>query len=240
MSQPDIDFLDNEVADEVLPEETPETEPAAETVEKQPEPPAAEVTTPPATKEEDRVPLAALMAERDKRQQEAQKRADLERRLKELEQKQPQANFYEAPEEYVTQLLQQRDQAATQRLYAALEEQARETYPDYDEVFAVVQEQAERNPALIQEILTKPNPAVAAYKLGKQLRELQQMQDPEAYKAKVKAEIKAELLAEMAAEDERKRKAEAAIPPNLADVRASKQEEVVPDDSLESILKSKR
>jgi hypothetical protein len=238
MSEPDIDFLQEGVADEVLPEETPAPESTPETVEKPPESPAAAVTTPEATREEERVPLAALMAERDKRQREAQQRAELERRLREMEQRQqPQTNFYEAPEDYVTQLVSRAEQQATQRLYAALEEQAREQYPDYDEVFEYVQSKAQENPALVQEILSKPNPAVAAYKLGKQLREMQAMQDPQAYKASLKAEILAEMKAEQAAAEDAKRKAAAAIPPNLADVRASKTEEVVPDDSLESILK---
>lgn len=238
MSQPDIDFLENEVADEVLPEETPAPESTPETVEKPPETPVAAVTTPAATKEDERVPLAALMAERDKRRDEARRREDLEKRLRDLEAKQP--NFYEAPEEYVTTLIQQRDQAATQRLYAALEEQAREVYPDYDEVFEVVQEQAANNPALLQEILSKPNPALAAYKLGKQLREHKAMQDPAAYRASLKAEILAELKAESDAKEEARRKAEEAIPPNLADVRASKDSEVLPDDSLDSILASRK
>lgn len=239
MSEPDIDFLREEVADEVLPDETPAPESTPETVEKQPEVPAAEVTTPPATKEEERVPLAALMAERDKRRDEARRREDLERRLREME-TQAKPSFYEAPEDYIKHVEQRLEATAQARLNQALEEQVREAYPDFDEVFDVFKAHAEENPAIVRDVLSKANPPLAAYKLGKQLREYKAMQDPEAYKAKLKAELMSEIRAEMAAEEERKRKAAEAIPPNLADARATKDSEALPDDSLESILKSKR
>ena len=121
-------------------------------------------------------------------------------------------------------------------MLGALEAQAREVYPDYDEVFAELEEQAQGNPALTQQVMQSPNPAMAAYKLGKQLRELKQMQDPDAYRQKIEAEVRAKIEAEAKA----KAAAANAIPPDLTAARASRDDEVLPDDSLESILKSKR
>ena len=236
MSEPEIDFLSEEVADEVVEAEvvaeTPE--PVAETV-ATPETPAPVVPTTPEPKEE-HVPLAALKAERAKRQ-------EYEARLRQYEQQQaqqPQPSFYEAPEQYVQSLLQQHDQQVTQRMLGALEAQAREVYPDYDEVFEIVQESAASNPVLTQQIMQAPNPAMAAYKLGKQLREMKAMADPDAYRAKIEAEIRAKVDAEYRAKEEAKLKAAAEIPPDLTAARASRDEEVLPDDSLDSILKSKR
>lgn len=232
MSEPEIDFLNEEAPDEVLPEETPAAEPVAETVVAvEPETPAPEVTTTPEPAEE-RVPVAAVIAERKKRQ-------ELERRLAEYERNQQQTqpqSFYEAPDEFVSQV----EQRATQRLHAALEAQAREVYPDYDEVFSELTTYAEENPACVPQIMGSPNPALAAYKFGKQLRELKDMQDPAAYRQKVEAEVRAKLEAEYTAREEAKRKAAEAVPPDLSAVRSSRDSEVIADDSLDSILSSRK
>ena len=233
MSEPEIDFLAEEAPDEVV-EEVVETPPVVETVET-PETPAPEVPTTPEPKEE-HVPLAALKAERAKRQ-------EYEARLRQYEQemqRQPIPDFNQSPDGYVQAVLNQHSQQMQVRMLGALEAQAREMYPDYDEVFEIVQESAESNPVLTQQILQAPNPAMAAYKLGKQLREMQAMQDPDAYRAKIEAEIRAKVDAEYRAKEEAKLKAASAIPPDLTAARASRDEDVLPDDSLESILKSKR
>ena len=229
MSEPEIDFLTDEPPVEAVETEAP---PVAETV-ATPESPAPVVPTTPEPKEE-HVPLAALKAERAKRQ-------EYEARLRQYEQQRhPLPAFHEAPEQHVQALLQQHDQQITQRMLGALEAQAREVYGDYDEVFEIVQASAEENPHIVQQILQAPNPAMAAYKLGKQLREMQAMQDPEAYRAGIEAEIRAKVEAEYRAREEAKAKAASAIPPDLTAARASRDEDVPPDDSLDSILKSKR
>ena len=52
--------------------------------------------------------------------------------------------------------------------------------------------------------------------------------------------LEQQIAAEEKAKADARQKAANAIPPNLADARASKDDEVLPDDSLDSILKSKR
>ncbi|TWI04807.1 hypothetical protein IP90_00945 [Luteimonas cucumeris] len=233
MSEPDYDFLQNEAPEEVAPEPIPEVaEEVVETVDKPPETPAIAEPTP-APPVDDRVPLAALKAERDKRQK-------LEREMAALRQQPMPPAFHEQPEQYVQQTIQQVRQDMTQTMYAALEDQARETYPDYDEVFEEVQAYAEENHSVIPQIFNSPNPAKAAYKLGKQLRELKQMQDPDAYRSKIEAEVRAKIEKEYADKEAAKQKAADAVPPDLTAVRASKDSEVLPDDSLDSILRSKR
>lgn len=239
MDEPDnkYDFLDNEAPDDET-VATPEPEPEPEKVEPEkaqaPEPPAPEATTAP---DEERVPLAALKAEREKRQKYERELAEYRRKL---EEQRPPPNFHEAPEQYVQELLSQQAQALTQRMLGALEAQVREANPDYDEVFAELEEQAQENPALVQQVMSAPNPAMAAYRLGKQLRELKQMQDPEAYRAKIEAEVRAKIEAEYKAKEEARKRAADAIPPDLTAARATKDDDVVPDDSLDSILASRR
>lgn len=229
MSDNERDFLDDvgdepeQVTEEVT--EQPEAEP--ETVETAPEA-EPEVPTTPEPKE-DRVPIAALLAERDKRQ-------ELQRRLTEHEQRQqaeqPKQDFFENPDEYMQGVVNSVNQAATQRIYMALEEQAREANPDYDEVFAEVKAHAEDNPAVVQKILNAPNPASAAYKLGKQLREFKAMQDPEAYREKLRAELRAELAAENTAKEEARRRTADAIPPDLTDSRNAKADDLPPPGTV--------
>lgn len=192
-----------------------------------------EATAAPEAQTETHVPYAAMKAEREKRQarerdlQERDQRiADYERQLQELrnpaqpQQQRAPVEIWEDPDAFVSQRLQTVEQAATHRLYAALEAQARETYPDYDDVFAVVQEHAKTNPTIGQQVLSAPNPALAAYKLGKQLRELKQMEDPKAYRAKVEAEVRAKIEAEYRAKEESKRRSVSSIPPDLSSSRS--------------------
>lgn len=232
--EPRIDFLEDEAPEaEVAEVEAPET-PEPETVET-PEPPAAEVPTTPEPKEE-HVPLAALKAERAKRQ-------EYEAKLREYEQRQqqtPPPNFYEAPQQYIEAVLSQHEQQTNQRLLNALEAQAREVYSDYDAMVGVVQERAAENPVIVQQLLSAANPAMAAYKLGKQLAEMEAMKDPDAYRKQIEAEVRAKLQAEMDAKEAARQKAASAVPPDLSNARSSKDTDEVPDDSLESILSSKR
>jgi len=217
-----VEEADDPVTEEAETADTPEVE-----TPKEPEAPAA----PEAHKEKD-VPYAAMKAEREKRQErerELQERdrriAEYERQLQELRnpaqpQQQPKPiEIWEDPDAYINQRLQSVEQQQTARLYAALEAQAREVYPDYDDVFAVVQEHAKTNPTIGPQVLSAPNPALAAYKLGKHLRELKQMEDPEAYRAKVAAEVRAEIEAELRAKEDAKRKAAQTIPPDLSSSR---------------------
>lgn len=249
MSVEERDFLDEgreEETEEVTgeetnaseTEETDETE-TAETPEaktpKEPEAPAA-----PEPHEEHSVPYAAMKAEREKRQERERELAELRRQLEERqspkEPEKPAADIWDDPDAFVSQRVQAVEQKATNRLYAALEAQARETFPDYDEVFAEVEEHAKTNPGVGPQILSSPNPALAAYKLGKQLREMKQMEDPEAYRAKVAAEVRAEIEAETKAKAEAKRKAAEAIPPDLSQSRNVAGNEPPAEDTFDTLF----
>lgn len=218
MADPERDFLDD-MADAGAAAATPaadgptEVQPAPEpaaTVE-EPVTPEPEAPTAPEVKEDKTVPLPALLAEREKRQA-------LERQLAELKQQQPEKpvpEFFEAPEHHL-QIVEQR---AAQRLHAALEEQAKAVYPDYDDMAAKAIEAAQGNPLLAQQVLSAANPALALYQLGKKTAELAQIQDPAAYRAKIEAEVRAKVEAEFAAKASGKAKAAAAIPPDLSQAR---------------------
>lgn len=231
MSDKETDFLDSmKTAAEAI-TETPEVvvkdevTPAIEAV----APTAPEVPSTP-VKEPEVVPIAALMAEREKRQREEKARQELERRLAELTPKKEVPDFYQDPVANVDS----RFSATEMKFNAALEELVRDQKPDFDEVAAEVIEFAQYNPQVRDEIFAHPNPALAMYNYGKKLREKKAQQtDPEAYRKQVEAEVRQKIEAEYA-EQARKAAAEAAakaqlkdaIPPDLSNTRSATAETV--------------
>jgi membrane protein involved in colicin uptake len=225
-SEKDDDFL-NEMAEPETDEgDTPE--PEAVEVEKG-EPETAEVPevtpTPEPAKEATTVPLASLKAEREKRQKAEAERQRLEAELAALrqmpQQPEPSIDFYADPEGYVQTVISKAQQEANRRLYAVLDAEAREAFPDYDEVMEDLVPKVQANPALKQQIFNSPNPAKAAYQLAKQLKTMESMQDPIAYEAQMRARIKAELEAELKAKADAATAAARAIPPDLANNRSA-------------------
>jgi len=244
MSNENRDFLDELVTAEEAPSTTEaeeavqgEQQEQQQTVEQvqQPETPATEATTATEIKEPQTVPLAVVMAERDKRQRLERELA--EERAKHQAQQAPAPSYYEDPEGYLARAQSDIEQRATARLNAALEAQAREQYPDYEEKLGVVMEHAQGNPAIVQEIMTAPNPAVAAYKMGQRLSEFQQMQDPEAYRAKVEAEVRAKIDAENKARADQRQKAASEIPPDLSQARNTRGEFTPKSDVFNELFK---
>lgn len=229
MSNENRDFLDEhfasapevtdaaETTEEVSQEVQEQVQETVEEVQAAALPPATEATTTSAeVKDPSTVPYAAMKAERDKRQR-------LERELEEVRRQQPQqqpASYYEDPEGYVQRIQNE----TNQRLYAALEASAREQYPDYDEAFGIVMQHAQGNPALVQEVMSSPNPAVAAYKMGKKLAEFEKMKDPDAYRAQIEAEVRAKVEAEVLAKSNKRQQVAAEIPPDLSQARNTRGE----------------
>jgi hypothetical protein len=230
MSETDKDFLTgmmaqapaaesapvvDEVTESDVPEtvETPVVEPVATAP--NPEPAAVAPTAPPAEKT---VPLAALESERKKRQ-------EYEKRLKDLEAKptQPAPNFYDNPEAHLDHRFQDIEARAQGRVFAALEYAAKAQHSDYDEVAAEVIEAAQSNPAIVQTVMQAANPAMAMYEQGMKLRQFREMQDPEAYRAKIAAEIREQVIAELGGR--------AAQAQREAEARAAKAEAIPPDIS---------
>lgn len=232
MSTPDIDFL-AEVDSEAVGE--PQAE-VVETVETPAEP--APVTPTVQEPQEERVPLAALKAEREKRQRYEAELQRLQQQAMQPQREPP--DFYADPQEYVKQVISQERQGMQHLMMNALEAQARDAFPDYDEVLAEMQDQVRSNPVYQHQILSSPNPASAAYKLGLQLRQLREMQDPAAFRQKVEAELRQKLEAEFRAKEEARLKAVAAIPPDISANRSAKDSEAPPDDSLDAILQSRK
>lgn len=226
MDEPEkYDFL----ADEDI-EEQPviEAEPAAEVAETValPEPPAPEVPTTPEPHAET-VPLAALRAEREKRQRYEAELAQY-RQQPQAPQFDPQV-FHQDPRsisDYVDQRLVLERINLSRDFVASM-------HDDYEAMESSFVEEATRNPALRDEMLRSGNPAMFAYKYAKGVQTMREIQTGDLEK-RLRAEIEAKVRAEISA------KPAVNVPPDLSATRSATVQESVPDDSLESILKSKR
>lgn len=227
MDEPEkYDFLADEEQVEEQPavEAEPAAEPEPETVET-PETPAPEAPTAPET-HEDHVPLAALKAEREKRQR-------LQAELAQLREQQTQqfdpSVFHQDPraiQQYVDAQLASTRIGMSRALVAS----AHEDYEQMEEIFV---QAAQANPVLRDEMLRADNPALYAYQTAKTLKVMKEAHSGDLEK-RLRAEIEAKLRAELTS------KATPSVPPDLSNTRSAPAEEGTPDDSLESILKSRR
>jgi len=179
--------------------------------------PPAQAATPAVEPDEIKGLKAALTAERRKRQ-------ELEQRAS-APQFDPQ-RFYQDPQEIANFVSQQQLVTAI----SMSREFAREQYADYDEMEALFEEEAQRNPALIAELRQHAAPALFAYKTAKSLKTVREAQDG-SLEARLRAEIEQKVRAELAAQ------ARPPVPTDLSGVRSAPSQTAVPDESLETILK---
>lgn len=220
-------ILDGTDTDEVVETPAPEVVEEAEQTESEkgevvPQEAPAQAVTPPAESDEVRGLKAALKEERRKRQELARERA-------EAKQFDPQV-LYQDPSEIVNFVsVQQRNTAINMS-----REFAKEQYDDYEEMEELFAEEAERNPALVTEMLQHAAPALFAYKTAKHLKTVKEAQDG-SLEARLRAQITAELEAKYAGQP----KPPVTIPTDLSNVRSAKSTEDFAPESLDSILQRK-
>jgi len=207
--------LNGKVPEEVKPVETEvTTEVKAESEEAKP------TVEEPASPTEDNDQVAAFKA---KAIDETRKRQELEQQVAALQQQQAQPrekpDFWENPEEVISQVTQQFDSRLQQTTTAMSVEVMRSLHNDYDEMETLFIDQANENPALVMQMNQSGNPAKFAYDYAKGQRQVAEMQDPN-YREKLKAELKAELEAEKASEIEKEIAKRSELPGSLANDRS--------------------
>lgn len=184
----DLPFLDDGQAEEPI-----------EAVEAQPEPEAKgePLVAPPATPEDHgRIPIAALLDEREKRKEKEREVEALNRRIADYEAKAtPKPDFFADPEAAL---------AAAQRAAqaAAINTKLETSRFLAEEKFGAEKVQAayeffDRNPHLSGQLLTSPSPFHAAVKEYEKHQAMTEIgEDPSAYRARVEAETRERILAE--------------------------------------------
>ena len=203
-----------------------ETQVAAETKEEK-----QEEAKPTATAEAVRAELAALTKERERlRAKEAALDAEREK-LKQPVQEEEKPDFWDNPEAQLTALEQRMEQKLLNERLNISETYARGKYTDFQEKLDVFAGMIQEAPELHQRMLRDPNPAEFAYKAAAdklKVAKLQELGDPDEYRAKVRGELRDEIKAEILAElkKEEAEKVEAAIREKLGKGGFSEQRSV--------------
>lgn len=196
-----------------LPLAEADTAPPAETPpEAKPEPARAEVPAPAPVVEppEDRVPQAALLDERRKRQAYERELVELREQLKARETPKPDTDIWTDPEAYVSAAEKRAIAAAEARMAdmvghitANVSEQfARRQYPDYDTKRAEFTKRLESDPVIKAEfnrhIAEGGDLGEFVYSTATKLQQMAELTNIDAYRQKVEAEVRAKLESEYA------------------------------------------
>lgn len=163
---------------------------------------------------------------------EARKRQALELELARLKSGQPQPEkpkFWDNPEQALQNFEKNMKdglaQTETSILLKTSERLARQRYPDFDEKLTVFEEIITRNPALVNEWISSPDPAEFAYSTGKGTLELRQAGGMDKLlaerEAKARADERAKVEAEFKKKEEEREKLRAALPGTLSDVHGA-------------------
>jgi len=170
---------------------------------------------------QERAYLAAAQDERRKRQA-------AEERVKTLEAavpKEPEKQFFDDPEGYLSKFKQEVQGAITTTRVQTAESIARSRYTDFDEKIAVFVQIAQANPWIAQQCSAAADPAEFAYRLGKNQQELQQAGGLDALRAKIEQETEAKVRTKLEAELKVKAEAaaaeRAALPGSLSGARST-------------------
>lgn len=192
---------------------TPEAEPSdteaeqGEAEQSSSEDSTAEDSTPESESEEDeqRVPVAALKAERSKRQ-------ELERRLQALEGQKQQGqedqdaypDVFADQEGFTKRFQEEVDRKVGQVRIETAQQIMRSMHEDYDDREAKFLEYANENPSVLSDPKFKENPALFAYEFAGKLDEFSQVKNLDSYKERLREQIRKEVLAETQQEQQKR------------------------------------
>jgi hypothetical protein len=179
--------------------EAPEEE-VPETTDEPVEPTGVEETEPPSVETTDKVPLAAMLDERDKRKQ---LQAELEKlKAAQEEAQKEKVDFWENPEAAVDAKVNEKVTKLEQQFtngYIALSMQySKAFHEDFDEAKDAFAKAAKENTALADMALQSEMPGEYIYNTGKQFLELDAVGgDVNALRESIRAEERAKIMAEL-------------------------------------------
>lgn len=236
------DVLNGDLSQDHTPEvnepqvEQPETEPTEPTEPErtEPEPVKPETTAGKADNEPTDWQYKAYKDEREKRQERDARIAELERQLADNKSTIP--DVFEDQEGFVSQLRSEMSQAQQSMRTELSREFMMSIHDDYEEKEKVFIELAKTTPALAHAIQSASNPAKFAYEQAKKHLQYQEMQDVDAYRAKIKAEILNELKQEQEKAAQDKASKTSNITPSLASERSSSATNDVQYESLDDVM----
>ena len=205
MSDELTDFLevDEATVEQAEPEQEPivEPEPEPEKVEAQAEP--EDSPTEPEEHEEHesgRVPIAALLDEREKRQAAVRELEEIKKRMEQDAPKVETPDVLDDQEGFVAHLQSQiKAETANARIEVS-QDVMRMLHEDYDDMESKFIALAEESPDLARKMSESVNPARFAYETAKKAMKFAEMENVDEWEAKKTAEIEAKLREQLTAE----------------------------------------
>lgn len=146
----------------------------------------------PKQEDDEKVPRSALIAERRARQ-------EAERLLAERQQPEPLTSdkFFEDPVKSLTEVSQQAEAKALNRIYDMSDHQAGKRHEDWAELTDALVEECRANPALrelaMETYRTSPDPGEAIYEFARNRRDLRLAGGLSGYKEKLEAPLRAQV-----------------------------------------------
>jgi len=159
--------------------------------------------------------LRGLEDERRKRQALEQ---ELER-LRAAAPKEPEKGFWDDPEGSIKTMREQFNAEILKTRVTTSEAIVRSQHEDFDEKVGVFVELAQATPGLYQQMISAPNPAEFAYKVGKNHFDIRQAGSVDNLKAQLEKEVRAKLEQEYREKEAALEKQRAELPKSLTDVR---------------------
>lgn len=235
MSADKLDFLSEKEAEEVtpepqieepaLPEETPE--PTGET-----QPQEVAPSVPPTPEPEvQRIPLTAMLDEREKRQKAERELEEMRRQLAQFQQPPKVPDFYEDADgrlAYERRTIEQQTQArflAQSRFLAEREfgaDVVKEAYEFFDQP---------ENRYITQQLVNHPSPYHAAVEFYKRQKFLAEVQDPDKWREQERERIRQEVLAQAAPPPK-----PTAPPPSLSRAPSRGNDAIAPGNAFDSMF----
>lgn len=146
-------------------------------------------------------------------------------------------DFFEDPDAALAAMDQRNEQKIAKLRIDMSETMVRDKYEDFDDKISVFTEEANKNPALWQEMGQAQNPALFAYKQANQVMKMREFGDIGSFEEKVRADERTKAEAKIRAEYETKMKELSDLPESLSDTRATGgNDSPVTNDALEDIL----
>lgn len=197
-------------------------------------------STPDSSKDEEKDPawqLAAYLDEKSKRQERDKRIEELEQKLSALdkpkEEKRP--SVFEDEDGFTQTLTSQAQQYADRVRFDLSRDFMAAQHEDYEQRESEFAELAKNDPSLVAQLRQHPNPARFAYEQAVKAERMRELENPDAYEAKVREKLEAEIREKIAAELEAE-KAKKSKPPSLANARSTAGSSHKGEPSLQDIL----
>jgi len=163
--------------------------------------------------------LAALMAEREKRQALERQLAEMQKRIPQQQVKKP--DLYEAPDEFRADIHRSVTETVLNERLNMSEMMVRSQFDDAEDAINTFMEAVQANPALRSQAMQSAHPYKYIYDEGKRILAMKEIGDPISYRERLEKEIREKVMAELQQANPSQPAATLNLPTSLGSVRSA-------------------